>query len=347
MPRGKPLSVETRSAILTLHQEEYSVRNIASRLNLKKSTVNLTVRRFEQTGTLADRNRPGRPRTTSRGEDERIKLLSKRNRRLTAPEITAEMNRTRNRNVSVSTVKRRLKEANLHGRIATRKPLLRRGNKQKRLQWAKNHQNWTIEQWANILWTDESKYEVFGQNRRIFVRRSKGERMLPECVTPTVKKGGGSVMVWGCFSLSGTGDLVKIDGIMRKENYRVILEENAVPSGLRLIGNNFELMHDNDPKHTSLLCKNYLTEAENEGTLTVMKWPPQSPDLNPIELLWDELDRRIRAECPTSKNQLWTALQREWNNIPLETLRKLIERMPRIVRAVVKARGGFFDETKV
>jgi len=78
-----------------------------------------------------------------------------------------------------------------------------------------------------------------------------------------------------------------------------------------------------------------------------MFWPPQSPDLNPIELLWDELDRRVRNECPTSKNHLWSILQEAWNNLSQVTIENLIERMPRVTRAVYHAKGGFFDETKI
>ena len=55
--------------------------------------------------------------------------------------------------------------------------------------------------------------------------------MIPKCLVPTIKHGGGSVMVWGCFSSAGVGDLVKIEGIMKKEQYKTILENNAIPSG--------------------------------------------------------------------------------------------------------------------
>ena len=78
-----------------------------------------------------------------------------------------------------------------------------------------------------------------------------------------------------------------------------------------------------------------------------MTWPSQSPDLNPIELLWDELDRKIRTVCPTSKSHLWNIIEQEWNNMQKETIRKLIERMARIVKAVIKSKGGFFDEKKI
>ena len=71
--------------------------------------------------------------------------------------------------------------------------------------------------------------------------------MLPECVVPTGKHGGGPINVWGCFSQTGVGDLVRIDGIMKKEDYRKILETNAIPSGLRLNSPGFIFMQDNDP----------------------------------------------------------------------------------------------------
>lgn len=161
------------------------------------------------------------------------------------------------------------------------------------------------------------------------------------------KHGEGSVMIWGCFGGSAVADLVRIQGILRKEGYRDILESHVLPSGLRLIGQGFVFQHDNDPKHTSKMCTVFLKSKENKRMLKVMKWPPQSPDLNPIELLWDQLDRQIRKSCPKSREDLWKKLLIEWQNITKPTLEKLVARMPRICRAVIKNRGGHFDESKI
>ena len=86
--------------------------------------------------------------------------------------------------------------------------------------------------------------------------------MLPENVVPTVKHGGGSINVWGCFSQAGFGDLVRINGIMKKNDYRKILETNAIPSELRLNGPGLIFMQDNDPKHTSKLCQSFIKRSE-------------------------------------------------------------------------------------
>ena len=91
--------------------------------------------------------------------------------------------------------------------IAAKKPLLKDTNNKKRLAWAKKHEQWTLDQWKSVLWSDESKYEIFGYNRRVFVRCREGERMISACVVPTVTHGGGGVMVWGCFAGDTVCDL--------------------------------------------------------------------------------------------------------------------------------------------
>ena len=106
--------------------------------------------------------------------------------------------------------------------------------------------------WANILWSDETKLELFGHMDAACVWRSKGEAYNPKNMVPTVKHGGGNIMLWGCFSSRGTGNLVRIQGTMRKDDYIQILDENLKESAEKLeLGNNWKFQQDNDPKHTA------------------------------------------------------------------------------------------------
>ena len=155
---------------------------------------------------------------------------------------------------------------------------------------------------------------AFGSTRRVFVWRRKGERMVSTCMVPTVKHGGGGVMVWGCFAGDTVGNLFKIEGTLNQHGYHSILQWHAIPSSLRLVGPSFIFQKGNDPQYTSRLCNSYLTKKESDGVLHQMTWPPHSPDLNTMEMVWDEMDRRVEAKRPTSAQHLWEPLQDCWKN---------------------------------
>jgi hypothetical protein len=78
-------------------------------------------------------------------------------------------------------------------------------------------------------------------------------------------------------------DLFRIQGTLNQHGYHSILQRYAISSGLRLMGLSFVF---STGQHTTRLCKGYLTMKESDGVLHRMTWPPQSPDLNPIEMVW-------------------------------------------------------------
>ena len=171
-------------------------------------------------------------------------------------------------------------------------------------------------------------------------------------------------MVWGGISANGVTPLKRIEGIMDKKVYHNILVRQAMPAGKRLIGKGFIYQEDNDPKHASKLCRNYLQKKEDKGSCSCiinqstglifkrvyfnhmigevirMIWPPQSPDLNPIEQIWELLDRQLQKSAKTSATNIWNNLQTAWNSISKETLRKYIFSMRRRCQAVINAKGG-------
>ena len=127
-------------------------------------------------------------------------MTSKRQRSFTAPDIQQDLTITRYASVSITTVQRRLREYDLKECIAAKKPFFRKQNKIKRLKWAREHRNWSVKYWSQVLFSDESKFKIFQEKRRKFVRRLVNERMIDQCIISTVKHGGSSVMVWGFFA---------------------------------------------------------------------------------------------------------------------------------------------------
>ena len=138
-------------------------------------------------------------RSATRKEDQELPLLQRiSSLELTAFQIAAQINASQsssNRHTSTSTVQRRLHESGFHGRIAVKKPLLKDTNNKKRLAWAKKHEQWTLDRWKSVLWSDGSKLEILGYHHHAFVRHRVGERMISACVVPTVEHGGGGGMV--------------------------------------------------------------------------------------------------------------------------------------------------------
>ena len=119
----------------------------------------------------------------------------------------------------------------------------------KRLAWAKKHKQWKLEWYKSVLWSDESKFKIFGSNRRVFVIHRVGEHMISACVVPTVKHGGGGVMAWGCFAGDTIIDLFRFQGTLNQHGYHNILQRYDISSGLGLVGLSFVFQQDIDPTH--------------------------------------------------------------------------------------------------
>ena len=340
------------------------MRAIAKELGRPLTTVFNTVKRFKLTGSHLSKEGRGRKTKLTARDHAYIRKISMRDRRKTVPVITEEFNSGRKDKVSASCVRRSLIKSDMRARVAAKKPFLRKPNVKKRLAFALKHVRWSKKKWSKVLFTDESKFELFGNNRRIYVRRGAGERFRSYCLLPTMKHGGGSIMVWGGISANGVTPLKRIEGIMDKKVYHNIIVRQAMPAGKRLIGKGFIYQEDNDPKHASKLCRNYLQKKEDKGSCSCiinqstglifkrvyfnhmigevirMIWPPQSPDLNPIEQIWELLDRQLQKSAKTSATNIWNNLQTAWNSISKETLRKYIFSMRRRCQAVINAKGG-------
>ena len=261
--------------IWQLSQLGYSVRAISEVVDCNYRSVARVITSIREKGTAGRQPGQGRKRKTTDRCDRMIIREVKKNPFISSNEIAAILG-----DVSISdrTVRRRIgEESDFKSCIAPRCPFINVNQARARLLWCEQHQHWTPAMWEKVLWSDESPF-VLRFNRKKRVWRKVNTAWDPRNCRGTVKHDK-KINVWGCFAAHGVGRLYHVEGLMRKEDYIKILDNEMRPSaGALFLDGDFVFQQDNDPKHTARV----VTEWFGDNNVTKLQWPSQSPDLNPL-----------------------------------------------------------------
>ncbi|KAJ4436486.1 hypothetical protein ANN_16517 [Periplaneta americana] len=288
---------------VALYDDGRSVRYIANVMNMARSTTHDAIKRYRETLEYTRRPGSGRPRATNPNEDRYMVFRVLRERNLPAISVAQQFVNMHGRPISAKTVRRRLKASGLISSRPATGPRLLRMHRVERLRFANDHRDWRNGQWSCVLFTDESRFNLCSPDGRESVWRRRGERFSQCCITENVPYGGGEVMVWAGVCTDARTELV--------------------------FAINFVLMHDNARPHIAHAIGDYLQEVG----IHVLPWPARSPDMKPIENVWDMLGQRVKNRRPRSESlqELRRALGEEWELIPQEDIANQIESMPRRV----------------
>jgi len=339
LPRQKRLSTVERSAVVVLRKQGNTRQQIGQQLAVSQPTVRHWIERYDQTGDVKDEPRSGRPRLTDEAIDTAIVGAAYVENNFCTPR---GLKRKYQFEPSARTIDRRLREANLFGRVARHKKRLTDEEKRARLSFAEGYLHMTEEEWMKIMFADEKKFKGEGFMGQVWVRRPPGEANNPAFQVhklPHPVK----LNVWGCFCGRGLGYCYifneNMNGKLLKKIVSSHLKESAELYYEQDPPELWRLLQDNDPKHKSNLVRTWLF---NNG-ISLLDFPPYSPDLNPIENLWNDLARRVEARPASTVEELQDAIAEEWERTSPAYLRKLARSMPQRCQAVIDAHG---DHTK-
>ncbi|GFX19651.1 transposable element Tc1 transposase [Trichonephila clavipes] len=254
-------------------------------------------------------------------------VTAKRNRRSTASDLSRQLSSATDMTVSRQTVYRRLGHIGLYARRPVRCVPLTATHCRLRLTWSREHALWTPQQWSCVMFSDESRFSLQSDSRRILIWRAPGTRYHQENTIERHRYGGAGWLVWGGIILGSRTDLHVQSVTITGHIYWVVILEQHVRLFQGAMGAEFLFMDDNARFHRA----NIVDECLQSEDITRMDWPAYSPDLNTIEHVWDMLGQRIAARQPppTCVPELRRALLDEWYNIPQDQINNLILNMPR------------------
>ena len=207
-----------------------------------------------------------------------------------------------------------------------------------RLKFAKKYSEWNFNDWKNLIFSDESHFEVFNRKNRSYVRRLPSESDRPFNFQSRIQGGGGSVSVWGVMTAKGLGPLVFYDGRMNGENYISLMKSNLLPYVKKNFGPNdsWWYVQDNAPCHRSDLTMKWMKKHK----INVMDCPAISPDLNFIENISDIIDKKLMKYHPTSVHDLQQIISRLWTEISTQTCTDLVQSMTRRIKKCIQVKGS-------
>jgi len=321
------LTTVERAAIVTLHGIGWTGRDIALEIHCDEHAVTRWLHRWEETRSLEDSERSGRPRCTTDDTDQDIMLHSDTH----VTDVPKDIQRALDLDCSVRTIRRRLNEIDLHSCVQRAE----HENIRARISFAEGYSRWTEDDWATVLFSDETHFYL-GHQSREYVQRPPGTALDPKYMRKDNQPLKGKVSLWGCICASGLGHAELYAESLDAKHYQTILGLNLVSSAHQFWPREqWWFQQDNASQHTAGTSREWF---HNHG-IDLIEWPAWSPDLNPIEELWHDLKQRVYKHKPTTMEQLERFVTEEWAATDLNFIARICRNMPHRLQAVIANNG--------
>lgn len=337
-----------RATVMNLHEQGFSPSKIQKMCGMKFSLsfVYKTIKRYNETNSLKDRARIGRPRSKSTARAiALVKGRIRRNPRRSVRKLAKDLQ------MSKSTAHRIIRQhLKLKAYKRVQVQMLSDTDKKRRRQKAKALlQRFTDDDVKQIIFSDEKMFtvaeKVNKQNDRLYA--ASKDNLSPAVLKVRKAEFPAKIMVWGAVCSKGPLKLKFVDPgtKVNTEYYKNdILSEVLLPEASRLFPTgNWCFQQDGAPSHTSRATQAWL-KAHTPAFITKEEWPAKSPDLNPLDYsIWGILESKVNIKSHTSIEFLKKAIQREWAKLSEETCAQAVQDWRRRLRACCKAKGDHFE----
>ena len=321
----KTISSKKKWEIIFLHINNQgprlSIAKTGKQLKLSLSCVKHWIRVFRETGGFEEEKGSGRPRKSSKREDQKIVKMTEDNKEMSVKDLSQNL-KEKGLSLSYSTIRRRLIEAGLKFGTASSKPFLTEIQKIYRVRFAKRNKN---RNWNNVLFTDEATISLSPRNKRFWKRR--GENVYIRRYKHYQK-----IHIWGSFSKFGFGKIYLFKENLTGNKLIEIYEKALLPSSRMIKAVHWILVEDNDPKHTSKVAETW----REKHNIDRISWPSNSPDINPIENIWSLLKDKIAELKPSNLDQLEKNIKTIWSNLPRNLAETLVLSMSDRMKQVIE-----------
>ena len=313
---------------------------VAAQLNISKRCVYNAVKKYEETGDFDDKHRSGRPPKIGERELRHLKRLIKNDNRLSCSKITTEINESLNKPVTRRTIFNYLKKLGYEYKVKIKKQWLTAQHRKQRVEWCNMYAHFTKDDWQNVIFSDESTFCVLKRKNQVKIWRTDEERLHQDCIEQLTTGNGGKLGIWGGICGQGPTEAKIYDGNMNGELYCDVLA-GELKRSIDKLRNKQKIIYQQDlaPWHKSKIVEKKIKTLK----LNVLNWAPRSCDLNPIEMIWSIIDKKLSAKSIYNKETLRQRLQDEWNNLDVELCQKLLNSMPDRIYRCLKAKDGHFE----
>lgn len=311
------------------NEEKVNCAEISRKTGIKERTVRFYFEKFRKMIPLPRKVEKGRPRKFPSSLNTQIGLMITQNPMASSNVVAERLNRSLeggSKAISARTVRRRCQEMGYSSKKPTTIPMMTNLHVEKRIKFAKKNED--ID-WDSVIFSDESSFQLRSNVVKFWTKKGCPQILEKNKFEP-------KIMVWGAISAAGKSKLFVVKGIMNSVKYTGVIDHVLQPFIRKYHDDSVIFQQDNAPCHVSRASKEHFAKKN----IQIMEWPPNSPDLNPIENLWGYLKLKVAKRSPKTILDLENVLKEEWSNLTLKYLQSLVRSMPKRLEELKAKKGG-------